>query len=636
MYALVSHKVLIAPRQNVCKNVAMTSSTLAAQELARAVEPWLAKFAEALEHADSDAAIRLLSPDAYWRDLLAVSWDVHTFYGSDQIRSAMDAYLPAAKVCNLQLNPELAPRRVIRGGTAAIEFLIDFDLAAGHGRGVIRLVEDPRTGAVSGWNLLTSLEELAGFPQRLGGRNDSIASHARDFRGPNWLDRRIAEARFDDRDPAVLVVGAGQAGLAAAARLRQLDTDVLVVDRMGRVGDNWRKRYHSLVLHNEVWANHLPYMPFPDTWPIYIPKDLLADWFESYAEFMELNIWTSTDFLGASYDRQSELWTVELQLADGSRQQLHPRHIVMASGVSGIAHWPSIDGFDEYRGEVFHTSQFNEGHRFQGKRVIVLGTGTSGHDVAQDLWSHGAQVTIVQRSSTTVVSVGPDAAGKVYSMYREGNSIEVTDLVNVSTPYPVLRHSYQLLSRDLADIDRTLLDGLKSVGFKLDYGEDNTGFQMKYLRKGGGYYLDVGCAQLLIDGKVKLQQFDDIDAFTTSGVRLRDGSELPADAVVFATGYLGQQELVRRLFDDTIAEKVGPIWGYDDEGELQAMWRRTGQAGLWFTAGSLAQCRIYSKYLALQIKACEEGIISSHRPDDDPRGTLREVDLTDVVTASPV
>ena len=428
----------------------------------------------------------------------------------------------------------------------------------------------------------------------------------------------------------MLIIGAGRAGLSTAARLRQLGVDTLVVDRNARVGDNWRNRYHSLVLHNEVWANHLPYMPFPDTWPTYIPKDLVADWFEAYAEFMELNVWTSTEFLGASFDPDTELWAARLALADGGERILRVRHIVMASGVSGIPYRPAIPGLGEYRGETFHTSQFNEGARFAGKRVIVLGTGTSGHDVAQDLWSRGAEVTLVQRSATTVVTVGPDAAGKVYSIYREGNSTEVTDLINIATPYPVLRHSYQLLTRELAEIDKQLLDGLKSVGFKLDYGEDNTGFQMKYLRRGGGYYLDVGCSQLLIDGKVHLIQFSDIVSFTATGVRLADGIAIDAEAVVFATGYFGQQELVRRLFGDAIAENVGLIWGYDDEGELRNMWRRTRQPGLWFIAGSLAQCRIYSKYLALQIKGCEAGLLPARCREGEPRGTLREADLTDV------
>jgi cation diffusion facilitator CzcD-associated flavoprotein CzcO len=598
--------------------------------LAHRVDAWLTRFADALERSDLPAAMGLLSADVYWRDVLALTWDVHTFYGAGQVRAALAAWLPAAKLRGIRLDRQTLPRRVTRAGTAAIEALVEFEVAAGRGRGVIRLVEPAGPGELVGWTVLTALDELAEFPEQAGGESGEPASNRRDFGGPNWLDRRVAEARYDDRDPAVLVIGAGQAGLSTAARLRQLGIDTLVVDRNARVGDNWRNRYHSLVLHNEVWANHLPYMPFPETWPTYIPKDLVADWFEAYAEFMELNVWTSTEFLGASFDPDSELWAVRLARADGGERALRVRHIVMASGVSGIPYRPEIAAFGEYRGETFHTSQFNEGARFAGKRVIVLGTGTSGHDVAQDLWSHGAEVTLVQRSATTVVTVGPDAAGKVYSIYREGNPTEVTDLINIATPYPVLRHSYQLLTRELASIDRELLDGLESVGFKLDYGEDNTGFQMKYLRRGGGYYLDVGCSQLLVDGKVRLIQFSDIASFTATGVRLADGTGLDADAVVFATGYLGQQELVRRLFGDAIAERVGPIWGYDDEGELRNMWRRTRQPGLWFIAGSLAQCRIYSKYLALQIKGCEAGLLPARYPEDEPRGVLRESDLTDV------
>jgi cation diffusion facilitator CzcD-associated flavoprotein CzcO len=599
---------------------------------ARAVSEWLGSFADALERSDPAAALDLLSADVYWRDLLAVTWDLHTFYGAEQVGTALRAYLPSAKLSGLRMTRQAEPRRVVRAGVPTIEALVDFDVAGGRGQGVIRLTEAEGTRRLVGWTLMTALDELAGFPERPGGR-DPQAWYGRDFGAPNWLDQRTADARYDERDPAVLVIGAGQAGLAVAARLRQLGVDTLVVDRHNRVGDNWRRRYHSLVLHNEVWANHLPYMPFPGTWPTYIPKDLLADWFEAYAEFLELNVWTSTEFVAAAFDPQSEQWAARLRRADGTERTLTARHIVMASGVSGIPYRPAIDGFGAYQGEVFHTSAFNQGSRFAGKRVIVIGTGTSGHDVAQDLWSHGAAVTLVQRSATTVVTVGPDAAGKVYSIYREGNPTEVTDLINIATPYPVLRHSYQLLTSELAELDKDILDGLRSVGFKLDYGADNTGFQMKYLRRGGGYYLDVGCSQLLIDRKVGLIQFDDIAAFTADGLQLADGTALEADAVVFATGYLGQQDLVRRLFGDAVAESVGPIWGYDDEGELRNMWRRTGQPGLWFTAGSLAQCRIYSKFLALQIKAREAGVIPAGPPAGQPRGVLRDADLTDLITS---
>jgi hypothetical protein len=602
-----------------------TSST---PDLRRSVATWIDDFSSALRQGEPTEVADLLIPDAYWRDILALTWGVHTFYGREQIELALKA-LPESGVLSVSASAAMAPRLVRRAGREAIEALIDFRLAKGTARGIVRLVAEeglPSGRPLRAWTVLSALEELAGHGERL--RDQSSGS--RDFSGPNWRDRCQEAARFDSREPEVLVVGAGQAGLAVAARLRQLDVDALVVDRMARVGDNWRKRYHALVLHNEVWANHLPYLPFPDTFPTYLAKDLLADWFEAYAGFMELNIWTGTQFEGAAYDASSGTWQARLHRADGSQRVIAPKHIIMAVGVSGIPYLPELPGFAAYSGQVFHSSQFTEGSRFCGKKVLVIGTGTSGHDVAQDLWSHGADVTIVQRSPSTVVSVGPQAAGRVYSIYQEGDPTEITDLVNIATPYPVLRHSYQLLTRELKAHDAELLAGLERVGFRTDYGEDNTGFQMKYLRRGGGYYLDVGCADLIINGSVKLLQFADIDEFTPSGVRTREGREQAFDAVVLATGYYGQQELIRRLFSHEVAQRVGPIWGFDEEGELRNMWQRTGQPGLWFTAGSLAQCRIFSQYLALQIKACQAGLLSADRGQGEYSGTIRPEDLIDM------
>ncbi len=135
---------------------------------------------------------------------------------------------------------------------------------------------------------------------------------------------------YEDRDPAVLVVGAAQAGLSVAARLGLLGVDTLVVDRDPRIGDSWRQRYHALTLHNETRVNHLPYMPFPKSFPVFIPKDMLANWFELYAEAMELNVWTGTELAGGSWDEAARCWDVTLTRADGSTRRMRPRHIVMA------------------------------------------------------------------------------------------------------------------------------------------------------------------------------------------------------------------------------------------------------------------------------------------------------------------
>jgi putative flavoprotein involved in K+ transport len=160
----------------------------------------------------------------------------------------------------------------------------------------------------------------------------------------------------------------------------------------------------------------------------------------------------------------------------------------------------------------------------------------------------------------------------------------------------------------MREADRALLQGLEARGFRLSYGEDDTGFQMMYLRRGGGYYFNVGCSDMIVDGRIGLLQYDAIERFVPHGVALRDGGTMPADLVVVATGYESQQEFVRATLGDAIAQRIGPVWGFDDGGELRNMWTQTAQDGLWFTAGSLAQCRIYSRYLALQIKAQEDGL----------------------------
>ena len=469
------------------------------------------------------------------------------------------------------------------------------------------------------WTLLTALDEIKGHEERLGRSRPQGKAYSRDFRGPNWLDLRKAAAAYADRDPAVLVVGGGQAGLSIAARLTQLQVDTLIVDRERRIGDNWRKRYHALVLHNQVHVNHLPYMPFPPTWPAYIPKDKLAAWFEAYVESMELNYWTATEFEGGTYNEKEGRWSVVLRRADGTKREMHPRHVVMATGVSGIPSLPDIPTLRNFGGTVLHSSQYDDGEAWRGKKALVIGSGNSGHDIAQDLHSSGAKVTLVQRSSTLIVNVEPSAQ-LPYALYDEGPSLEDCDLIATSIPLPLARKSHILLTEQAKNLDKDLLDGLKRVGFKLDFGEDGTGWQFKYLTRGGGYYFNVGCSDLIVKGEIGLVQFSDIAAFVAEGARMRTGETLAADLIVLATGYKGQEYLVRKLFGDDVADRVGPIWGFGDGQELRNMFTRTAQPGLWFIAGSFAQCRIYSKYLGLQIKACELGLLPRVRASSDAPG----------------
>lgn len=570
---------------------------------------WLERFAAALAASDSDAAANLFITDGLWRDILAFTWTIETMSGRTAIAARLKETAARTAATGFHIPPQRTPPRwVTRAGTQCVETLFAFETALGRCNGVLRLVPDPQVpGALRAWTLITTMEELKGHEEAFRRRTADDDAGLRDYGGPNWLDRRRAAAAYDDREPAVVVVGAGQGGLSLGARLTQLGVDTLIVDRHARVGDNWRKRYHSLTLHNERHVNHLPYMPFPPTWPTYIPKDMLANWFEAYASALELNVWTGTELIAGSYDAERRRWNVTLR-RDGGDRVVHPRHLVFATGVSSIPYMPDLPGLKDFAGTVSHSGAFDHPERWKDKKALVLGTGTSGHDVAQELDTCGADVTIIQRSKTYVVSL-PEAQS-VYAIYKEGIPFEDCDLLATSFPYPVLQRSYQLSTEKSREIDRPLLDALAKTGFRLHFGEDDTGFQMMYLRRGGGYYFNVGCSELIISGAVKLLQFSDIDRFVAEGARLKDGRVVPADLLVLATGYRNQQDAVRHFLGDKVADSIGPVWGFDDGGELRNMWRRTAQPGLWFTAGSLAQCRIFSRYLAIQIKAIEEGIVA--------------------------
>lgn len=579
----------------------------AAETARQSVEAWLAAFEAALGQGDIRALASLFAADCHWRDILAFTWHLTPTLGVEAVSSSLALRQRMAKAHGFRIAAgRTPPRRVKRLGVEVVEGLFEFETAVGRGNGVVRLVGGDSNAKA--WVLLTTLEELRGHEEKIGDRRPTGAAYSRNFGGDNWEDVRRKARSYADRDPTVLVIGGAQAGLSIAARLNQVGVDTLVVEKWGRIGDSWRKRYHSLALHNSIHVNHLPYLPFPPTWPKYIPKDMLGNWFEFYADVMEINCWTGTEFASGSWDAASQRWTVLLRRADGSERTLRPRHLVFANGVSSFPKIPDLPGLDSFQGEVVHSEGFTNGAAWTGKNALILGTGSSAHDIAQDLHSHGAKPTIIQRGSTTVVSIDPSAKLN-YALYDEGPPLEDCDLIATSATPPLIIKAYQLAVQRMIELDKEMIAGLKSVGFKYDIGEDGTGHQMKYRRRGGGYNLDAGAAALMIKGELGLLQFDRIERFSAKGALLKDGTTVPADLLVLATGYYPQQELVRRTLGSEIADRVGPVWGIGEDGELANMFKRTPQQGLWFIAGSLAQCRIYSKYLALQIKGIEEGLM---------------------------
>ena len=573
------------------------------------LDAWLADFAAALGRGDGAGCAALFAADGYWRDLLAFTWTLRTLEGQPSIRAMLDACLAHAAPRAWRLD---GPARNVRG---TVEGWITFETAAGHGRGYVRL----REGRC--WTLLTALRSLRGFEEKEGLTRELGVPDAADRR--TWLERRQDEAARlgHDTQPYCVIVGGGQGGLGLGARLKRLGVPTLIVDAHPRPGDNWRSRYKSLCLHDPVWYDHMPYLPFPAHWPVFTPKDKLGDWLEMYARIMELDCWNSTLCRRAAYDASNSRWTVEVE-RDGEPVTLRPAHFVLATGMSGVPNMPSIPGMDTFRGEQHHSSRHPGGSTYAGKRCVVIGSNNSAHDICADLHEQGAEVTMLQRSSTLVVrseTLMRLGFGTLYSeaAVASGISTDMADLLAASIPNRVLPSVQAPIYRQIEAEDAGFYDGLRARGFKLDFGEDGSGLSVKYLRRGSGYYIDVGASALIISGAIRLRSDAAVSAITEDAVLLEDGTRLPADLIVYATGYGSMTGWAERLISKEVADAVGPCWGLGSgtsrdpgpwEGELRNMWKPTAQSGLWFHGGNLAQSRHYSRYLALQLKARFEDV----------------------------
>ncbi|KAF2473594.1 FAD/NAD(P)-binding domain-containing protein, partial [Lindgomyces ingoldianus] len=559
-----------------------------------------------------------LEGKSYYRDHLALTWSLRTLKGRSQIAE----YLQASKtpLQSIQIDkssdfraPHYGPIDAW-GDVNGIQFFITFETGLGKGRGVVNLAEE--NGEWKIFTMFTALEELKGFEEPTGSRRSKGVEHGGNPERKNWKEKREAEGRFEDMEPKVLIIGAGQGGLTVSARLKMLNIPSLIIDSNARVGDNWRKRYHQLVLHDPVWYDHMPYVPFPPHWPIFTPKDKLAEFFESYVKLLELNVWTSTTIKSSSWDEGKKQWTISLETTklDGTSttRTLHPAHLILATGHSGKPNMPSIPGLSSFNGtRLCHSSEFPGANpASKGKNAIVVGSCNSGHDIAQDFYEKGYHVTMVQRSTTCVISSSAITDIGLKGLYDEsGPPVEDADLFLWGVPSELFKAQQVKLTKVQNKADEAILTGLKKAGFGLDNGPDDSGLLMKYFMRGGGYYIDVGCSALIASKAIAIKSGQEIAEVLPHGLRFADGETLEADEIVFATGYQNMRSQARVILGDEVADRVGDVWGFNEEGEFRTIWQRSGHRGLWFMGGNLALARYYSRMLALSIKGVEEGLV---------------------------
>jgi len=581
------------------------------EEPARQVQSWLDRFQQLVQDGQFNAAAALFRPEALWRDLLALSWNIVTQEGRPAIHHLLAATAARSHLHGLRVRGD--PRVASDG---AIHAWFDLHTAVGEGIGQIRLLDGHCLTLFTSLRSLRGHEEPAGQRREAGTRHEVIRGRA------HWIDQRDARraALGKTLEPEVLIVGGGQGGLALAARLKRLGVGALIVEKHARPGDAWRHRYHSLCLHDPVWYDHLPYLPFPDHWPVYTPKDRMADWLEAYCSVMDLDFWGNSPCRKARWDPEAHHWQVEVERA-GQSIVLKPRHLVLATGMSGFANRPDYPGLEDFEGEQHHSSEHPGGAGWSGRRCIVVGSNNSAHDIAADLWEHGAQVTLVQRSATLVVRAETLARYRK-PLYSEealaaGIDTELADLTVASMPARLATAGQIAQMNEIRRLDADFYERLERAGFALTFGEDGSGLSAMYARRGSGYYIDVGGSDLIAQGRIALRSGAVIERVWPKGLQLKGGELLEADLIVWATGYGSMSEWAAHLISPEVARRVGPCWGLGSgtardpgpwEGELRNMWKPVRQPGLWFHGGNLAQSRHYSLTLALQLKARLQGM----------------------------
>src|SRR6266849_3787906 len=319
---------------------------------------WLADFEKALTTRDIDAAAGLFVDDCFGRDLVAFTWNIITVEGPEGVRDMLGQTLERVQPSGFAIARELGE------AGAETESWIKFETSVGRGIGHLRL----RDGKA--WTLLTTLDELKGHEEPKRDRRPTGTEHGAVPDRQTWLEqqRREAQELGYVTQPYVVIVGGGQGGVALGARLRQLGVPTIIVDRNPRPGDAWRKRYKSLTLHDPVWYDHLPYIDFPPNWPVFSPKDKIADWLEMYTRVMELNYWASTECNKASYDETAREWTVVVE-RDGVEMTLRPKQLVLATGMSGKPSMPKFEGMHLFTGDQHHSSQHPGPDAHRGKKA---------------------------------------------------------------------------------------------------------------------------------------------------------------------------------------------------------------------------------------------------------------------------
>lgn len=459
---------------------------------------WLTSLGDCLTRNSYDRFPELFLDDCWWRDFVSLHWDFSTKHGQHDIIQ----HLTAAPSRPSALEPiqlgGLKPLLVQLPDMVWIQGGFTFKTQHGRGRGLAKLLNVGGADEWKAWTVFSQLESLD-FQRELEEQKSlNPAALGRRLSQTNGVHEPVAPT---DDEVQVLIVGAGQAGLSLGVRLKSMGIRTLLVDRHARLGDAWRSRYRSLMMNTPTYTDHPPFMKIPENWPRWLSRDAAADFLEHYGQIMGVDVITDADVTEVNYDEKQKLYRAILKkkMDGGWSREITARQVVLATGVySDTPVLPDLAGQDQFRGQLYHSSKHESAEEMAGvrdKRVIIVGAGSSAHDIAQDFVNAGARaVSIVQRSAIYYLSAESSEAVQLMLWNMDGLTTDEADLIGNATPLAVIRTMSIGMTRIMTERDRAMIAGLREAGMVLKTGDDDDGYGLAdyQLIKGGNFYLDQG------------------------------------------------------------------------------------------------------------------------------------------------
>lgn len=308
----------------------------------------------------------------------------------------------------------------------------------------------------------------------------------------------------------ILIIGAGPAGLAMAALLRQADLDFEMIEKSQHVGNAWREHYNRLKLHTVKDLSSLPGLPFPEDYPRYVPKDKLVDYFERYREHFSITPIFGTEATAISRAADGQ-WLVNTN----TDRSFRCAHVVIATGVNHYPNRPHFSGEKGFQGEILHSKTYKTPQPFAGKHVLVVGMGNTGAEIALDLAENGA-------ASTTIAVRGPV---NMVPLELNGRPTQVTALMLAKLP--------NWLGDRIGTLVRKITMG-DMPKYNLPYPKIPPARQLRKLGKTP--VVDLGTADMIRAGKIKVINAG-IEHLREKSVCFTDGTEQSFDTILLATGY---------------------------------------------------------------------------------------------------